>query len=438
MLLRRRPRATGTVILETANAQTQAKGGVMTERVHLADLVDPEFSPEVEEMRALMGAMVDQCPLDAAALHARARADTGLDDFGPRDYEERLDVLLAAIRDTAGADGPGQINFYAQILQLLKNRLLFTDLLGRHPEIRQIEVEPPLVIVGLPRTGTTHLHNLLAAGSTFRTLPYWESMEPWPLPDEVDVDPDPRRARCDAAVEFMNAAMPYFPLMHEMTTDHVHEEIQLLANDFSTMYFETLGHVPAWRDYYLEHDQTPHYLHLRAQLQALQFVGGGGRWLLKSPQHLEQLPVLAEVFPGLAVAVTHRDPSEVVVSMATMVAYSARMHRAPVPAHLIGPYWEDRIERMLDALMADRGAIPVERSVDVRFTEFMDDELGTIGRVCAMAGHDVTPALLASMTGYLHSHPRGRLGAIDYRPGDVGLDRDELRERFAPYVARFL
>lgn len=410
----------------------------MAEPVHLTDLVDPTFSPEVEAMRALMGTMVDQCPLDAAALHAQARADTGLDDFGPRDYEERLDVLLTAITDTAGADGPGQINFYAQILQLLKNRLLLTDLLGRHPEIRHLEVEPPLVIVGLPRTGTTHLHNLLASGSTFRTLPYWESIEPWPLPHEVGVVPDPRRARCDAAVEFMNAAMPYFSLMHEMTTDHVHEEIQLLANDFSTMYFETLGHVPAWRDYYLAHDQTPHYRHLRLQLQALQFVGGGGRWLLKSPQHLEQLPVLADAFPGLSVVITHRDPSEVVVSMATMVAYSARMHRAPVPARLIGPYWADRIEGMLGALMADRRVIPAERSLDVRFTEFMDDELGTVRRVCAMAGHDLTPALLASLAGYADSHPRGRLGTIDYRPDDVGLDRDELRQRFAPYVARFL
>ena len=95
----------------------------------------------------------------------------------------------------------------------------------------------------------------------------------------------------------MNAAMPHFPLMHEMTTDHVHEEIQLLANDFSTMFFETLGHVPTWRDHYLAHDQTPHYEYLRTQLKALQFLRGGRRWLLKSPQHLEQLPVLDRSSP---------------------------------------------------------------------------------------------------------------------------------------------
>ncbi len=410
----------------------------MAEPVHLDDLVEPRFAPEVEELRAAMATMAAMCPLDAAALHAQARADTGLDDFGPRDYEQRLDVLLGAILEIEGLDGPGMVGFYAQFLQLLKNRLLFTDLLKHHPGISQIEVEPPLVIVGLPRTGTTHLHNLLAAGLRFRTLPYWESIEPWPLPAEVGIDPDPRRARCDVAVDFMNRAMPYFPLMHEMTTDHVHEEIQLLANDFSTMFFETLGHVPAWRDYYLDHAQPPHYVYLRAQLQALQYVGGTGRWLLKSPQHLEQLPVLADVFPGLTVAITHRDPTDVVVSIATMVAYSTRLHRSPVPAPVIVRYWADRIEVMLTALMRDRGAVPAERSIDIRFDEFMGDDLGTAERVCALAGEPVPPAFLAAMEDYLAAHARGRLGTVDVRAADVGLDRDELGERFAPYVERFL
>ena len=117
------------------------------------------------------------------------------------------------------------------------------------------------------------------------------------MPAEVGVEPDPRLARTDMAVDFMNQAMPHFTLMHEMTTDHVHEEIQLLVNDFSSMFMETLGHVPAWRDHYLAHDQTPHYEHLRLQLQALQHLRGGRRWLLKSPQHLEQLPVLETGVP---------------------------------------------------------------------------------------------------------------------------------------------
>ncbi|WP_243057228.1 sulfotransferase [Nocardioides sp. SR21] len=404
--------------------------------VHLDDLDQPRFAPDIEEIRGFMTAMAEPLRLESAALHEQARAETGLSDFGPRDYEERLDVLLAAMREIDGLDGPGLLNLHSQLLQMLRNRLLLTDLLAQHPEIHDIELVPPVVIAGLPRTGTTHLHNLLAAGPTFRTLPYWESMEPLPMPGEVgDAD---RRARADLAVGFMNAAMPHFALMHEMTTDHVHEEIQLLANDFSTMFFETVAEVPAWRDHYLAHDQQPHYRYLRTQLQALQHVRGGRRWLLKSPQHLEQLPALEAVFPGLTVVVTHRDPVPVTISMATMIAYTARMHRSPVPAAKIGHYWADRIDVMLTALVRDRDAVPPDRSIDVRFDEFMADDLATADRVLALAGEQVTPEAAAAMADYLAGHQRGRLGTVDYRAADVGLDEDELRERFAPYAARFL
>jgi len=406
--------------------------------IHLDDLAEPCFSPEIEQIRDLMAAMAPDSPLDARALHAKAAADTGLDDFGPDDYRERLDVYLAALQEISGMHGPGIVNFHAQLVQWLKNRLLLTELLARHPEIQDIELLPPVVIAGLPRTGTTHLHNLLAAAATFRTLPYWESVEPFPLPAEVGVEPDPRRTRMDAAVEFMNAVMPHFRLMHEMTTEHAHEEIQLLANDFSSMLFETLAHVPRWRDYYLAHDQTPAYEHLALQLKALQFLRGGRRWLLKSPQHLEQLPLLGAVFPGVVVVCTHRDPVPVTLSMIAMLTYTARMHRSPVPVQEIAASWVDRLELMLAALVRDRDVIAPERSIDVRFDEFMADELGVAEQLYALAGEPLTHGARAAMTDYLAGHQRGRLGQIATSAEMFGLDGRDLRARFAPYVQRFL
>jgi hypothetical protein len=405
---------------------------------HLDDLAEPRFSPQIDQIRDLMATMASDCPLDAETLHAKATAETGLADFGPADYQERLEVYLTALREIDGLDGPGIVNFHAQVLQSLKNRLLLYDLLARHPEIRDIDLLPPVVIAGLPRTGTTHLHNLLAAGSTFRTIPYWESVEPFPLPAERGIEPDPRKARMDAAVEFLNAAMPHFRLMHEMTTEHVHEEIQLLANDFSTMLFETLAYVPRWRDYYLGHDQTPAYEHLRLQLKALQFLRGGRRWLLKSPQHLEQLPVLDAVFPGVIVVCTHRDPVPVVLSMLAMLTYTARMHRSPVPVHEIAASWADRLQRMLDALVHDRDVIPPGRSIDVRFDDFMADELGVAERVYDLAGEPLTDAASAAMADYLLHHQRGRLGRIATSADMFGLDEDDLFARFTPYRERFL
>lgn len=410
----------------------------MTDAVRLDDLAQPRFSAEAQQLLDMMATLAPDCPLDADALRARAAADTGLDDFGAPDYRERLDVYLAALREIDGLHAAGVVNFFGQLLQLLKNRLLLTDLLSRHPEIDDIALQPPVVIAGLPRTGTTHLHNLLAAPPTFRTMPYWESVEPFPLPTEAGVEPDPRRARMDVAVAVINTVMPHFPLMHEMTTDHVHEEIQLLANDFSTMLFETLADVPRWRDYYQAHDQTPHYQHLARQLKAMQFLRGGRRWLLKSPQHLEQVPVLARVFPGSIVVFTHRDPVPVALSMIAMITYSARMHRSPVPVERIAASWIDRLDDMLSALVRDRDAIGPDRSIDVRFDDFMTDEIGVAERVYALAGEPFTAQARTAVEGYLAAHRRGRLGAVATSCEMFGLKESDLRRRFAPYAERFL
>jgi hypothetical protein len=242
----------------------------------------------------------------------------------------------------------------------------------------------------------------------------------------------------DVAVQVMDLVMPHFALMHEMTTDHVHEEIQLLANDFSTMLFETMSHVPRWRDYYMAHDQTPHYEYLATQLKALQFLRGGRRWLLKSPQHLEQLPVLNSVFPGVIVVFTHRDPVPVVLSMLAMLTYSARMHCYPVPVHEIAATWIDRLELMLNALVRDRAVVAPERSVDIRFDDFMADEMGVVTRIYDLAGEPLTDDARTSIQNYLADHRRGRLGRIATSAEMFGLDESDMRARFSPYSERFL
>jgi len=226
--------------------------------------------------------------------------------------------------------------------------------------------------------------------------------------------------------------------MHEMTTDHVHEEIQLLANDFSTMLLETLGYVPKWRDYYLSHDQTSHYEYLATQLKALQFLRGGRRWLLKSPQHLEQLPVLNSVFPGVIVVFTHRDPVPVVLSMLAMLTYSARMHCYPVPVKQIAATWIDRLELMLNALVRDRAELPPERSTDVRFDDFMADEMGVAAKIYGLAGEALGDAERTAIQGYLTGHQRGRLGRIATSAEMFGLDEKDMRARFSKYSERFL
>jgi hypothetical protein len=322
---------------------------------------------------------------------------------------------------------------------LLKNRLLIEDLVHRHPEILDERITAPIVICGLPRTGTTHLHNLITADPALRSIPYWESLEPV-LPESeqpVDGAPDPRVERTTLALSFLDVAMPYFNRMHEMTVEHTHEEIQLLAIDFSSMLFETAAPMPLWRDDYLARDQRPSYAYLVKVLKVLQWLRGGTRWVLKTPQHLEQFPVLADIFPDATFVVTHRDPVSVTASMTTMVAYSARLTRDRVDLEAMGAYWSDRLERMLRRCAEQRSALPEDQTVDVHFDEFMRDDMAMVKRIYELADQPLDERARAAMDAFMAAHPRGKFGAVEYDLSEFGLDPAELRSALAFYTDHF-
>ena len=377
--------------------------------------------------------------LDEAGLLESARRRTGLSDFGDPAFREPLRVLLAAFEREAGLTPLGRFITRSLVLQLLTTRLRCEALVRAHPEILAEEVRAPIVILGLPRTGTTHLHNLMSQDPGLRSLPYWESLEP--IPDAPDPQrppqPDPRVKRCQQGLSLIHWAMPLFPLMHEMEPEARHEEIQLLAAAFSTMLFEASYHVPSYRDWYRGADQTPAYRYLRRMLQALQWLRGPRRWLLKSPQHLEQLGPLLRVFPDVRIVQTHRDPVRVTASMCTMAAYGLRMSRARIDLPQAGRYWADRIEQMLRASVEGRASVPARQVSDVRFHEFMADDLATVERLYAFFGEPLAEPARAAMRAYLAGHARGRLGSIEYRLEDFELDAAERRRALAFYQQRF-
>lgn len=407
--------------------------------VRIDDLADPRYPPEVEPIRAAMAEMAATLTLEPEPLMTAAVEATGLDDFGDGAFRERLDVLCTAFRTEAGLSPVGVTSAAGLLTQLLVNRLLIEDTVARHPEILDVDITAPIVICGLPRTGTTHLHNLISADPALRSLPYWESLEPV-LPESqapAPGEPDPRRARTETALALVNSTMPYFERMHEMTVDHVHEEIQLLAIDFSTMLFETTAPMPTWRDYYLTIDQRPVYAYLKRILQVLTWLRGGDRWVLKSPQHLEQFPVLAETFPDATFVVTHRDPVAVTASTATMISYSARMSQAAPDPLVIGRYWADRIEDKLRACVRDREALPAGQSIDVRFHEFMADDVAMVERIYDLAGQPMTADVRTAMDEFMVEHPRGRHGGVIYDLADFGLDEAERYRALEFYIDRF-
>jgi hypothetical protein len=316
------------------------------------------------------------------------------------------------------------------------NRLRIHDTLTRHPDILDIEIVAPIIVVGLPRSGTTHLVNLIAADRRLRSLPLWESYEP-----VVDLDEagrsngvDPRYERAEGEWRAMEAMLPDLSAMHPMRPDHIHEELELQLPDFSSYQLEWVARVPRWRDYYLGHDQTPHYAYLKTVLQILQRQRPGERWVLKSPQHLEQLGPLLTTFPDATIVVTHRDPVSVVQSAATMMTYAARMsYRTPDPDFYLS-YWTHRIGVLLRALLRDRHLIAPDRCQEVLFHEFMADDLATVDRIYATAGLSMTDQARAEIGAYLADHPRGQEGQVVYNLRvDFGVRPEEVRRSFGFY-----
>ena len=231
----------------------------------------------------------------------------------------------------------------------------------------------------------------------------------------------------------MQTGAPLVAAMHPMEPDHVHEEIELQASDFSNYNTEWIARAPLWRDYYLEHDQTPHYAYMKQVLQILQWYRPRERWVLKSPQHLEQIGPLLTTFPDATIVVTHRDPVAVVQSTITMLTYGSRAAYRSTKPEWYRDYWTDRIGRLLDTSLRDRHLLPADRTVDVLFHEYMADEMGTLARVYETAGIELTDVARAEIEAYRTAHPRGKEGQVVYDlRRDFATTPDAIRSRFPP------
>ncbi|CAJ1578784.1 sulfotransferase [[Mycobacterium] wendilense] len=404
--------------------------------IRFTDLSEPVYPEAAQPIRDGLAAYSATVQLEPDVLCATAAERTGLHDWGDPAFRGRLEILCTALRDEAGLSDVGTAVVFEQLVGNLVNRLRLEALIAAHPEIEEVVIDRPIIICGLPRTGTTHLHNLLAADPGLRHLPYWESLEPFPTPEPDD--PEPRRQRCAAGLDLLHTSLPEFRRMHDMTVEHAHEEIQLLANDIAGMLFETTYHVPSFADHYKSTDQGPSYAYLKRTLQALQWLRGGRRWVLKSPQHLEQFPTLAATFPDATFVVTHRDPVEVTTSMLTMICYAARMSTArPDPATLTR-HWLQRIGDLLDGCVRDRDVLPAQQSIDIRFDDFMADEEGTLDTIYQRAGQPLDDRARAAMRDFMAENPRGRHGGVIHDPAALGLETAVVAQRFESYRRRFV
>jgi Sulfotransferase family len=406
--------------------------------IRITDLRDPQR--DETEQATYEFALSLEVDLDPDSIAAEACTKAELDDFGDTGVLDRLAMQTQAVEEDTGLSGLGRLIVRRRLVGLLVARLRFEDFVARHPHAPRTELEPPVIVVGLPRSGTTHLVNLLAADRRFRSLPWWEAIEPTPVPGEGPdrEGVDPRYRRCLADYEAGKAAAPLASLMHDRHPTVIEEECELVDLDLCSYTLEWHARVPSWRDHYLALDQDAHYAFLRRQLQVLSYLRGPRRWVLKTPQHLEQLGPLLRTFPDATIALTLRDPVACIQSAITMLAYGDRLRRVEVEADDLAASWLDRYEALLRRFVDDLGLIPPERRVDVEFGAFTDDEPATVERILATAGMELTDIARADIEAYGAEHQRGHGGRIVYDlRGDFGLEPDEVRERFAFYLDQF-
>ena len=405
----------------------------MPDAIHIDDLAEPRLTDR--QRAAIAGA--PPVRFDVESVLAAARATTGLDDFGADDFRQRLGLWLDSFDADADLTDLGRATLFGECVRYASTRLRLEDLLRRHPEIGQIAIDRPIMVAGLPRSGTTHLVNILAADPRLRSTPLWETMEPIPAAEDQGT-PDPRYVRTAAMWGAFEETLPLMPAMHEMAPEHVHEDIELQGPDFSSYLPEWLSRPTAWRDHYLSTDQTPHYAYAKRMMQALTWLKGPRRWVVKSPPHMENLPALIAVHPTAIVPITHRDPVAVLQSAITMIAYGDRIRRKRQDLPALAAWWIDRIEALLRRCVRDRDAIPAAQSIDILFHEYMADQKATVARVYAMAGLEMTPEAEARIDAFLTANPRNKHGRVAYDLiGDFGIDIGALRERFGFYYDRF-
>ncbi len=363
-----------------------------------------------------------------AALMDQARSETGLEDFGDNSFREGLELLVRSIRDEARLNAAGEAYMRQRIVGHLRQRLQIEDWYRRHPEIEEVEIQSPLIGLGLPRTGSTALSCLLAEDPDTRSLRRFEATEPCPPPGTVKgLDPRIERDR-----ERNRGHKSHTP-----TSATLPQECQdLMALDFKAQIFLAFAQVPTYAKWLMHADLTSTYLYERRALKLLQWRMPAKPWRLKAPTHILYLPQLTNAFPDARFVMTHRDPAEVMLSVAAVYADIA----SRFTEHLDRPYhgalnveqWSLGMQRAL----AFRDAGNDSRFYDIDFRAMHRDPIGEVRGLYAWLGETVTPEFEARMAAWWQQNAATREPSVPADPKDFGLQLDAIRPLFADYTAR--
>jgi Sulfotransferase family len=368
---------------------------------------------------------------DVDGVVAAAVAQTGLEDFGDDSFREGLELLVASLRDEARLNARGEAFIYARIVTALSQRLQVEDWYRRHPEIDDVEFLPPLIGLGLPRTGSTALSVLLAQDPTIRYLRRWESSQPCPPPSTV-TGPDPRIPMDEGNKVGSRAHVP--------TGTHAPMEcLELMTLDFKSHIFQAFAQIPSYSTWLVEKaDLTSTYAYQRRVMKLLSWGEPPRPWRLKSPSHVLWLDALNEVFPDARFVMTHRDPTDVILSVADLYA------------DIVGGFTDHLDRRYLGQLNVEHWSVGMQRALrfrdgeadkrfyDIDFRAMQADPIYQVRGLYAWLDEPVGDEFESRMRTWWAEAAAEREPSSHADPVAFGIDLDKVRPLFADYVARSL
>jgi hypothetical protein len=375
--------------------------------------------------------------LRADRLISRAQKSTGLSDWGNESFRPGLGRLTEALNSQARLSQVGRIAAYWNLLDHLCVRLRLIDYRARRPEVAAQRIEKPLFILGLPRTGTTILHELIAQDPRFRAPASWEVSRPVPPPTRQSYESDRRIASVDRLLALLEKLSPGFQVIHAIGARLPQECVYILASSFVSEQFGYMYNVPEYRDWVMDQDMTASYDWHARFLQHLQVDFSCERWVLKTPAHLAHLKYLLAQYPDASIVWTHRRPLDAIASFSSLAYTLRRGFSSCVDPVATGEYESQHFSRMALRGMADRDALDNGQFIDVGFDAICADPIAVISTIYSRLDLVLTHETQARMRDYLRRRPRGLYGEHQYSAEAFGLDALQQQQQYGAYLSRY-
>jgi hypothetical protein len=392
--------------------------------------------------RALEGLGIQLVRADEERLIRRATTQTGLTDFGDDSFLEPLRLLIQSTEQGPRINLIGQLYARSTMVDRLSTRLQIEAAIAADPSILEERIQQPLFIIGLPRSGTTLLHRLLAVDPANRAPRLWEMVQPVPPPERETYTTDPRIAQTAKEIDLLNRLAPTFRSIHDLDVAQPEECLALMANDLMSLWFLVGMDLPEYRQWLHQQDLTDTYRRHKRQLQLLQSRFRGDRWVLKSPWHLHGLRWLLEVYPDARIVQTHRDPLKIIPSLASLMLTMREALQDDISPADVGQEVLEGIPDWLESAMRVRAAAEADPAghaifIDAHYGDIVADPMGTVRRTYQRFDIKLTDEAERRMLAYLDANQQHKHGEHLYTLEQFSLERDRTREIFSAYCERF-